>query len=403
MNLPSPSSTFACPPLSRAAGLLMFAVLVTFGITLSAAGQEAPPSQERGPLVTLSVSEQVVPVGEEFVVEAMVEDVEHLASFGFTIEFEPGQMRFLRAEETETFLGSGERQAVTCEEPAVSEGAVVVSCVALAPPLCAGGPAGASGNGLLGRFVFQADAPSVAELALTESRLILDDVEPCEDAEELVDEIPHDTVDASVLLAAPSHEVQETPAVVRLQAPDERVEVGDEFEVQVAVDNVEHLGSFDFAVAYDPERASFVAIREAGAMLTADAQRDIVCVDPIDERSTILISCVARDAPACVGGVGGPSGSGVLGSVVFRAESAGTMTLALTNPTDLLLDDVQPCHPVDGFAITIPHERQGADVEIAGSDSFPWTVVGVIGAVVAVAIAGGALAMRRRTRPPASE
>lgn len=384
---------------------LPLAVLLTFSVALPLGAQEPPPSQEDGTRLRLSALEQIVPVGEELIVEALVEDVEHLAGFTYTVGFDSEQIRFVRVEESETFLASGERKAVICEEPAVSEDAVMLSCVALESPVCAGGPAGVSGDGLLGRLVFEADAPSFNDLSLTESRLILDDVEPCEEADELVNEIPHSTEDASILFAVPSHEVQETPALIRLEAPDQQVDVGDEFEVRVLVDDVEHLGSFDFAVAYDPERVSFVAIRDAGAILTDDERRDIICVDPLDEEGTALISCVARDAPACMGGLGGVSGSGLLGRVVFRATSAGTAAMTLTIPTDLVLDDVQPCDPADGQAVIIPHETQGADVEIAGSDDIPWLLVGLIAAAALVVVGGGAawLLLGRRGSAQTSE
>lgn len=393
--------------LSSRLAWLPLAVLLTFGVAVALAAQEAPSSQEDGTRLRLSVSEQAIPVGEELIVEALVEDVGHLAGFRYTVEFDSDQIRFVRVEETATFLASGEREAVTCEEPAVSENAVVVSCVALAPPVCAGGPAGVSGDGLLGRLVFEAVAPSVDEtLVLTDSRLILDDVDPCEEAEERMEEIPHSTEDASVLFTAPSHEVQETPALIRLQAPDEQVDVGDEFEVQVLLDDVAHLGSFEFAIKYDPERVSFVAIREAGAMLTADVERDIICADPVNEEGTVRISCVALGAPACMGGVGGPSGSGLLGRVVFRANAAGTAALILTDPTDLVLDDLQPCDPDEGQAVAIPNKAQDTSVEIAGSDTFPWPLVGAIAGVVAVVVVLGGVArvaMSRRSSAQNSE
>ncbi len=387
--------------------LLPLAVMLALGFAFPVAAQTPEPAaQEEGPLVRLNLPELLVPVGEELLVEVVVEDVEHLAAFDFTIEFEADKVRFVRAEEAATFLESGERQNVICEDPAIGENSVLVSCVALGPPVCAGGSVGVSGNGLLGRLVFDADAPSVNELKLTESHLILDDVTPCEDAEELVDEIPHGTEDAVAFFTQPSSPVQESPALLRLDAPVEKIEVGDEFEVQVLVEDVEHLGAFDFAISYNPDLLSFKAIRDAGAMLTADEQRDLVCVDPIEQEKKVLISCVARTLPACIGGEVGSSGSGLLGRIIFKAESSGTAPLALTDPTDLVLDDVQPCDPAEGLAVVIPHEREDASVEIAGSDSFPWVTVGVIAGVAAVVVVGGGvvgLALSRRSRAQTSE
>ena len=216
----------------------------------------------------------------------------------------------------------------------------------------------------------------------------------------------------------PEPTAQETPeetfARIKIQAPAEPITVGDEFEVLVLVEEVEHLAAFDFAIAFDPARLQPVddaddaddddappdrlEVRgDAGEFLaTGERGENMLCDGPYireDAGSIVFVSCVTLDPPLCLeGGRPGADGSGLLGRMVFRAEAAGETELELIDPTSLILDDVQPCDPAENpRAIEILHRREGTTVELEGKSGFPWLIVGpIVGVVLVVLVGGGA-------------
>ena len=194
----------------------------------------------------------------------------------------------------------------------------------------------------------------------------------------------------------PQQTPQEPVAEIRIEPPPEPVDVGNEFEVQVLVEDVEHLASFDFAIKYDPDRVSFERMSDVGTFLASGEREGMICGDPMVRDSIVSVSCITPGPPLCLDGKAGPSGSGLLARLVFKAEGSGTTTLELTDPTHLVLDDVQPCNPGEGEAVQIPLRRQNATVELEGG-GFPWLIVGpIIGLVVLVLIGGAGAYLRSR-------
>lgn len=197
-----------------------------------------------------------------------------------------------------------------------------------------------------------------------------------------------------------THAAQETPARIRVVVPEGSVDVGDEFEVQVLAENVENLASFDFAISFDPGLMSFLRANDIGELL-ATGERQMICSDPMVRERTLFISCITPGPPFCLGGEAGASGSGLLARVVFRAEQEGSSRLELTDPTDLLLDDLDPCDPNIGRAVEIPF-RRGPEVSVelgGGGGGISGALIGVIVGIVAVVLvgaAGGLLWYRRR-------
>ena len=212
---------------------------------------------------------------------------------------------------------------------------------------------------------------------------------------------------------------QETFSRIKIQAPLEPIAVGEEFEVSVLVEEVEHLAAFDFTIAYDPARLEPVAADDGdgtpaatdGPDITADrivvrgdageflatGERGVnmSCDGPFfreDAGDRVFVSCVTLGPPLCLEGLPGADGSGLLGRLFFKAKAAGVTTLELIDPTSLLLDDVQPCDPAeDPRTIEILHRREGATVEVQGDSGFPWLIVGpIVGVVLVVLIGGGA-------------
>lgn len=196
-------------------------------------------------------------------------------------------------------------------------------------------------------------------------------------------------------------QAQDALPMVSIEAPTDPVKVGGQFEVDVVVQDVEHVASFDFAIAYDTNLLSFQRVEGVGDFLASGERQDLLCSDPMDQPGLLSVACVTVDAPVCLGGAPGASGSGLLGTVIFKAEGEGLAALDLVSPTDLVLDDIDPCDAAEGATQEIAHGRNGATVQLVSGDDdgFPWIIVGpIIGVVAALALLGvGGLAYQRRT------
>ena len=391
----------------RLVGLLALAVLLALAIASPTRAQETPEptaeptpedtTDEAGPSVAVSPPVRLAQVGEEFVVEVLAEDVEQLAGFAFTITYDPEQVSYQRAEELGTLLDSSERGDVTCDDPVVDDGTVAFSCETGGQPVCAGGASGASGSGLLVRLFFNSSSAGEAKFDLVATALVSDDVEPC--GQVIGDEIAHGTDPSTVMITREGHTVQEEPALVKIDAPIEPIEAGEEFAVELLVENVEHLAAFDFAISYDPELMSYERVEDAGQFLATGERQNISCPDAIATDGKLSLFCVTRVLGAyCVGAPAGASGSGLLARVFFKARGEGVAMLTLSDATTtLVLDDYSPCD-LNFTVPKIPHTLQGASVELLGGDGLPWLILGPAIGVVALLVIGGGigLSMRRR-------
>jgi hypothetical protein len=216
----------------------------------------------------------------------------------------------------------------------------------------------------------------------------------------------------------PTAQAPTDAAVLRLEvdAAEQPIPKGDEFEVTVLVDNVEHLAAFGLSIQYDPKRlepverelpeeatplptslgsetdggGTLVSARDVGAFL-ADSERGegMICPDPSAKNGEVVLSCVTIGPPVCLDGLAGASGSGVLGRVLFKSKGGGTTTLGLAN-TSLALDDAEPCDPAGLLQPpVVPHQVEGATIELAETGGIPWMIVGPIIAVVVIVVIGG--------------
>ena len=381
--------------------MVALAVLLALTIASPTRAQETPEPtaeptpDEAGPRVVVSPPVRLAQVGEEFAVEVLAEDVEHLASFQLEVEYDAEQVSYQRAEELGAFLESSARGDVTCGDPVVDDGTVAFSCETGGQPVCAGGASGASGSGLLGRLFFNSSSAGEAAFDLVATALILDDVEPC--GEDIGDEIAHGTENSTVLITREGHTVQDEPALVKIDAPIEPIEAGEEFAVELLVENVEHLAAFDFTISYDPELVSYERVEDAGLFLATGEREDISCPEATSTEGKLIVFCVTNHPPFCLGGPTGASGSGLLARVFFKARGEGVAMLDLSDPTTLALDDINPCDPNLNIP-EIPHTRQSASVELLGGGGLPWLIVGPIIGVVALLVIGGGIGLSLRRR-----
>lgn len=185
-------------------------------------------------VVRIEVDQPVEPIKSGEVLEAriVVENVEHLASFEFTVQYDRDKLKPLKAGESAPtpfagtptaggeqdliqidqageFLASSERgnggDGVACTSPIATDGEIKFNCSTIGAPLCLGGPAGASGSGILSVIPFESRGGGLTTIDLVDSTLIQDDVEPPCDPEDLrLIQIEHTREGASIELAAKS-------------------------------------------------------------------------------------------------------------------------------------------------------------------------------------------------------
>lgn len=177
----------------RPVGLLLFSALLAFFLLSQAQAQQT--------VVRIQI-EGVQPVesGDQFQATVLVENVEHLAGFDFSIGYDPERVKpvetgasgdtplpenvvLIEAVDVgQVITQNGERQDMICDTPKAdsSQSTATVSCVTVGPPLCLGGDAGASGSGVLGRVVFESKGGGLTTLEITSSTLVLDDYDICQ-------------------------------------------------------------------------------------------------------------------------------------------------------------------------------------------------------------------------------
>lgn len=176
------------------------------------------------------------------------------------------------------------------------------------------------------------------------------------------------------------------PKVMRAVPPDQPVPAGDTFEVRITLDGAENLGSFQFAILYDP-----AILRAESARVESFLGSTGRAVNPLgprldEKKGRILFGAFT------LGGQAGPDGSGTLATVVMRALRPGQSPLELENAqvTDIV-GNSQPL-TVQGAAVTVEPGRLPSF-----SDSpLPWVAAGVV--LVLGAAAGFSLVRRGRGR-----
>ncbi|MEX0786758.1 MAG: cohesin domain-containing protein [Dehalococcoidia bacterium] len=226
--------------------------------------------------------------------------------------------------------------------------------------------------------------------------------------------------------------VPETGLRIEIVAEEEPVPSGDRFEVQIFVDNVEHLSAFDFVLQYDPDRLLPVAeggeavatpstdpategeanvLGELGQFLeTSPRGESATCQGPYTlaaQRGNVLALCASIAPPVCLGGPDGASGSGMVGTVTFEARGGDMTTLRLVS-SNLISDDVPPpCDPDSDSFIPqrIAHTTSEATVLLKSSEGGISTLllIAIVAVVVVVVLGGGGAAYYWYQRRSASQ
>lgn len=322
-------------------------VLVAVGLILVVAGSGSGlPSYRPGlaqgaatcgssvTTVCVQPASQVVDAGTPFTVDVVVDNVTNLGAYQFTLSFDASVISFLGGGNT-SFLGSSGRD-VSCLGPTASGGSVSMSCVTTSPT-GPPGPQGPSGSGALASLQFSGAVPGSSPLDLSE--VILTDIAAnptfagTQDGAVTIVEGPTATPCPGGVCPTPTATPTPTPTAtpsggpttVRIDPPSQTQPEGATFSVFVVVDNVVNLGSYQFTLAFDNLQLEFMSVNN-GAFLGSTG-RTVFCPSPIVGEDTVSVGCVSSsEAPP------GPTGSGVLAEISFRAVSG-----ALA-PTPTLLD-----------------------------------------------------------------
>jgi hypothetical protein len=188
---------------------------------------------------------------------------------------------------------------------------------------------------------------------------------------------------------------------IEVHGPPQPIADGEQFEVQVLVENVEHLAAFEFTIAYDPDRVSYERVEDQGEVLSSSQRgQNASCPDATAGAGTVTVLCSTLGPPVCLGGVPGAAGSGLLATMFFKSKGGSTTMLDLRETT-LVLDDIQPCDPDTGLTQAIEHSAAGASVELEGNGN-SYVLLASISAAVAVVLVSASFAgflwYRRRGR-----
>jgi LPXTG-motif cell wall-anchored protein len=207
------------------------AATIALGEGTPAATVEPTPDLSVKTVVRIEVDAQTKPIpsGQEFEARVMIDNVEHLAGFSFTISYDPKRLEPIKPSSAEItpeltpqdtpvaglngnpvknralgdiLASSPRKDGVICSGPVAQNSAVAAACVTRFPPICLGGAVGASGSGLLGAVYFKSKGGGPTTLTLAASDLVLDDVQPpCDPVDFQVQAIPNRRENVTIDLA----------------------------------------------------------------------------------------------------------------------------------------------------------------------------------------------------------
>jgi len=167
-------------------------------------GPTATPDLSIKTVIRIEADPQTAPIkrGTQFEARVMVDNVDHLAGFQFSISYDPKRLEAVKASGAGStpgvtpilsipgnavdgrglgdFLSTSARAGgIFCSGPADQDSQISATCVTNDAPVCWGGPAGPSGSGLLGAVTFKSKGGGPTTLTLSTGQLVLDDYADC--------------------------------------------------------------------------------------------------------------------------------------------------------------------------------------------------------------------------------
>jgi hypothetical protein len=314
--------------------------------TPTAAPVPVPCPSGAGVRACIQPASLAVGQGDNFSVDVAVDGVSDLGGYEFTIAFDPAVVAFTGVTNG-PFLGSTGR-GVSCPGPTITINSVNFKCVTLGAS-----PPGPSGTGVLATVTFLAVGPGTSVLDLQNVKLA--DVE--------ANLMPATEQDGSVTVLlgpTPTPTITPTPGptftptptsvppstIVRVSPDAQTTTVGTNFSVDITVEGVTDLASYEWQLTFDPALVAFVEVTN-GPFLGSTG-RSVFCPPPIITPGSVRFGCATTGiSPAP------PGGAGVLSTVTFTAVAPGTSALALAfvSLSDPLANDI-PAQVFDG-SVTI--------------------------------------------------
>jgi hypothetical protein len=296
-----------------------------------------------------------VSAGDGFSVDIVADDVSNLGGYALTLAFNPSVIAY-NSVTNGPFLGSSGR-TVNCFTPTVLPGSVTYSCVTTGAM-----PPGPSGAGILATVSFTALAEGATALSLQGTVL----------ADIVGTQIPS-TLHAGTVTVFPG--VVPTPTttpttgptptattvpttLVWIDPPTQTVAPGASPAIDIRIDNVANLGSYEWQVTYDPAVLNFVSVVD-GPFLGSTG-RSVFCPDAILDVGSVRFGCVSAGVTPAP-----PSGSGVLSTVTFSAVAEGTSALSF-NFVSLS----------DPLGLDIPAGTQGGEIVVSTVMPTPTPTIG---------------------------
>lgn len=301
-----------------------------------------------GATACVQPSSPTVPPGTNFSVDVVADEVGNLGAYEFTLAFDPSVIA-LTGVSNGAFLGSTGRE-VTCIGPTPGVGSVRFVCATQGAT-----PAGPNGSGVLATVRFLALAEGNSPLDL--QNLILADVAGTaipateQDGVVIVSSGPTPTpLPTGTATNTPTPGPSATPGgtLVRVAPLSQNVPVGAGFSLDITVDSVSNLGSYEWLLTFDPAVVEFVSVFN-GPFLGSTG-RTVFCPGAILDTGSVRFGCSTTGATPP-----GPSGSGVLSTVTFSALAEGSSVLDLVwaQLSDPLAEDI-PTAIQDGSVTVEP-------------------------------------------------
>ena len=154
-------------------------------------------------------------------------------------------------------------------------------------------------------------------------------------------------------------------AVMKVVPASQTVDIdGGKFSVDIVVEDVSNLGSFEFTLTFDPSVLRLVGV-EKGPLLDSTGRR-VFCPRPIynspapsvPSEDAVRFGCASSDPPEEE--IPGASGTGVVATVTFAPREAGTSQLWM----GLAQDKYSLADPLGEDIAFVP---QGGSVEVVGN------------------------------------
>lgn len=170
--------------------------------------------------------------------------------------------------------------------------------------------------------------------------------------------------------------------IVRSEVPAAPVSTNDTVTVPIVIDSVTNLGAFDFQVSFDPAILKAEKV-ETGPFLGSSG-REVNCPKSSIDEGSVRLTCVTLGATPA-----GPTGSGVLATLVFKPVASGTSPLRFEQLT--LTDPPGTSMPAQG--------QDSSLTVVPGADSgFAWALWGPVIGVGVLALGAAAVWVAWRAR-----